>query len=271
MKQLPGIIIALLVALVVIIFFSSSMFYKLETSEFGVIFRQFSEDPLDKDNIKGPGFTLIAPWNDLIKYDASEQKKEEDMQVLDKNGLTINIDITIIYSPDPRKIGYLHEKFLGKYEERLIVPQLRASVRRIAGKFTAEEIYSTKRSLIEDAILKETEEAYNRNYVNVRSLLIRAIKLPENIKNSIEFKLTKEQEALAMKFVNEKERLEAERKAIEAQGIADFNRIVNASLNENILRQRGIEATLKLAESPNSKIVVVGGGENGLPLILNNN
>ena len=105
----------------------------------------------------------------------------------------------------------------------------------------------------------------------MRALLIRSINLPEEIKAAIELKLTREQEALAMTYVNERERLEAERKLIEAEGIANYNREVSASLTTNILKLRGIEATMALAESPNTKVIVVGSGEDGLPLILGNN
>jgi regulator of protease activity HflC (stomatin/prohibitin superfamily) len=104
----------------------------------------------------------------------------------------------------------------------------------------------------------------------MRALLIRSINLPSDIKAAIETKLTREQEALAMTFVNEKEKMEAERKLIEAQGIANYNRVVNASLTQNIITLRGIEATLQIAQSPNAKVVVIGSGDKGLPIILGN-
>jgi regulator of protease activity HflC (stomatin/prohibitin superfamily) len=109
------------------------------------------------------------------------------------------------------------------------------------------------------------------NYIDMKALMIRSINLPADIKVAIESKLTREQEALAMTFINEREKLEAERKQIEAEGIAAYNRIISASLTTMILRQKGIDATLKLAESPNSKIVVIGGGNEGMPLILGGN
>ncbi|MDZ7604142.1 MAG: SPFH domain-containing protein [Cyclobacteriaceae bacterium] len=141
------------------------------------------------------------------------------------------------------------------------------------GRFTAEEIYSTRRAEVEDAISKETEATLKgkNNNIQMQALLIRSINLPDQIKNSIELKLQQEQEALAYQFRLDKERSEAERKRIEAEGISKFNNIINASLTDKILQQRGIEATLDLAKSPNSKVVVVGSGKDGLPLILGNN
>ena len=120
------------------------------------------------------------------------------------------------------------------------------------GRYTAEEIYSTKRTEVESSIIEETANILAENHIDMRALLIRSINLPPDIKSAIENKLTREQEALAMTYINERERLEADRKLIEAKGIADYNRMVDASLTTNIIKLRGIEATLKLAESPNA-------------------
>jgi regulator of protease activity HflC (stomatin/prohibitin superfamily) len=124
---------------------------------------------------------------------------------------------------------------------------------------------------VETSIIEETADILEQNEIDMRALLIRSINLPEEIKAAIENKLTREQESLAMTYINERERLEAERKLIEAQGIANYNRTVSASLTDNIIKLRGIEATNKLAESANSKVVVIGSGEDGLPLILGGN
>jgi regulator of protease activity HflC (stomatin/prohibitin superfamily) len=144
-------------------------------------------------------------------------------------------------------------------------------VRQVTGRYTAEEIYSTKRNEVEKSIIEETGVILERNNIQMQALLIRSIGLPPEIKKAIESKLTREQEALAMKFINEREALEADRKQIEADGIANYNRTISASLTDKILVMKGIDATLKLAESPNTKVVVVGGGKDGLPLILGNN
>jgi regulator of protease activity HflC (stomatin/prohibitin superfamily) len=144
-------------------------------------------------------------------------------------------------------------------------------VRQVAGRYTAEEIYSTKRSEVETAIKSETEEVLNENYIDMRALLIRSINLPDQIKNAIESKLTQEQEARAYEFRLQSAELEADRRRIEAEGISNYNEIISNSLTDNILKQRGIEATLELAKSQNAKVVVIGSGDDGLPLILGNN
>jgi regulator of protease activity HflC (stomatin/prohibitin superfamily) len=139
------------------------------------------------------------------------------------------------------------------------------------GRYTAEEIYSTQRNEVETAIIDETANILQENDIDMRALLIRSINLPPDIKAAIETKLTREQEMFAMTYINEKESLEADRKLIEAKGIANYNRTISASLTVNILKLRGIEATNKLAESANSKVVVIGSGKDGLPLILGGN
>ena len=270
MKQRQTFIVTVSILIIVLLIFGAKMFYVIRPGERAVVFHTISGF-LDKDNIVGTGLKLVAPWNSLYKYDVKEQKSEETMDVLDKNGLSINVDVTVRFNPQYDRIGYLHEVFGTNYVSRLVIPEVRSTVRQVTGRYTAEEIYSTKRSEVEAAIITETAQILGKNNIQMQALLIRSIGLPTDIITAIESKLTREQEALAMKFINERERLEADRKAIEASGIANYNRIISASLTSNILTQKGIDATLKLAESPNTKVVVVGSGENGLPLILGNN
>ena len=263
-------IIIAVVILILLLLFSGRMFKIIDPGERGVIFRPYTSG-LDKENIYGEGFHIIAPWNQLFIYNVREQQREETMDVLDKNGLSINTDVTVRFNPIFNKIGYLHEQFGVNFINVLVVPEVRSSVRQVAGRYTAEEIYSTKRAEVEQAIISETREVLGENYIDMKALLIRSINLPEQIKGAIENKLQQEQEALAYEFRLKREESEAERRRIEAEGIANYNRIINASLTEMILKQRGIEATTSLAESPNSKVIVIGSGKDGLPLILGNN
>jgi len=259
-----------LVVIAVIFLLSVGKFWiTLQPGERGVIFRKFSSG-LDKENIYTPGFIVIAPWNEMYVYEVKEQKEEEDMDVLDKNGLSIRIDITVRFHPVYDKIGHLHEEFGTNYVSRLVIPEVRSSVRKVMGRYEAEEIYSTKRSEVEGAIVEESAIILAENNVVMKTLLIRSISLPDKIRIAIDDKLKQEQEAAAYKYRLEKEESEAKRKIIAAQGEAESNRIVNSSLTDKLLKMRGIEATLKLAESPNAKVVVVG-GKDGMPLILGNN
>ena len=268
-KFLPILIIGV-IGLMVIFAFSSSIFYTVEATERAVIFYKFSGG-LEKDDVKTPGLHMKAPWNEAYVYDVSENKQEEGMDVLDKNGLSIAVDVTLRYYPLFDKIGYIHEKFNTSYVEKLVIPEVRSSVRQVMGRYSAEEIYSTKRSEVEAAIITETSEVLIANNIQMKALLIRSINLPAQIKQAIENKLEQEQEALAYKFRLNKERSEADRKKIAADGEAVANKIINSSLTPELLKMRGIEATLELAKSPNSKVIVVGSGKDGMPLILGNN
>ncbi len=270
MKQKQGLLIILGAIVVVVLIFGSAMFKTLQPGERAVIFRKFTSG-LDSENIFMPGFHIIAPWNELYVYDVKEQQREETMDVLDKNGLSVNMDVSVRFNPIYDEIGPLHAVFGENYINQLIIPEVRSSVRQVAGRYTAEEIYSTKRSEVEQSIIKETALVLKENHIDMRALLIRSINLPPQIKEAIENKLKQEQEALAYQFRLQKEESEAERKRIAAEGEARANQIINSSLTNNLLRMRGIEATTSLSESPNSKVVVIGSSSDGLPLILGNN
>lgn len=270
-KYLPFVIIAI-VAFIILLSAFNQIFFRIEASERAVLFRTFS-GVLEKENIIGPGWHMKAPWNEIYRYEVSENKIEETMDVLDKNGLNISVDVTVRFHPKYDAIGTIQENFRGDYIQRLVIPEARSTVRQVMGRYTAEEIYSTKRPEVEAAIKEETRQVLGApgNEVEMKSLLIRSIKLPEQIKTAIENKLKQEQEALAYQFRLDKEKSEAERKRIAAEGEAAANKIINSSLTPELLRMRGIEATMDIANSPNSKVIVIGGGDDGLPLILNSN
>ncbi len=268
-KRLPIIIISV-IGFIVFMTLSSSLFYTIEATERAVVFYPFGQG-LDKENVITPGLHFKAPWNDVYTYRVNEANSEENMDVLDKNGLSIHIDVSVRFYPLPDKIGYVHENFTQDFVNILVIPEVRSTVRQVMGRYTAEEIYSTKRAEVELSIKEETETTLSRNYVHATAVLIRSIELPAQIKSAIEDKLQKEQESLAYQFRLATEKSEAERKRIAAEGESRANLIINNSLTPNLLKMRGIEATLELAKSPNSKVIVVGSGKDGLPMILGNN
>lgn len=270
----------LIIAVVVIIaavIFGSSTFIVIQPGEKGVIFRPWGSG-LDKENVYSAGIHIVAPWNTMFVYDVKEQSLEfskentaafKTLDVLDKNGLSIEAEVTVRFYPTFDNIGNLHEEFGVNYVRKLVIPEVRSSVRKVMGRYTAEQIYSTHRKEVEDAIIHETAEVLKNNNIEMTALLVRSIILPLDIKQAIENKLKQEQEALAYQYILAKEESEAKRKKIEAEGIAQYNRILNASLTNNILTQKGIDATLELANSSNTKIIVIGDSQKGgLPLIM---
>lgn len=269
-KRLLPLIILGIIALFVLMGISSSLFYTINATQRAVIFYKFGQG-LDKDHVVQPGVHMKAPWNDVFVYNVQETAQDENMDVLDKSGLSIHVDVTVRFKPMAEKIGYIYEKFNTDYISVLVVPEIRSAVRQVMGRYTAEEIYSTKRAEVEATIKTESEKILSANNVDMVALLIRSIQLPEQIRVAIENKLQQQQEALAYQFRLDKEKSEAERKRIAAEGEARANNIVNSSLSDKLLKMRGIEATLELSKSPNSKTIIIGSGKDGMPLILGNN
>jgi regulator of protease activity HflC (stomatin/prohibitin superfamily) len=241
----------------------------INSGESGVLFKTFSGG-IDTETTYGEGWHLIAPWNKMIRYEVRQQEVMEDMAVLSSNGLEIALEVSTWYQPVHSDLAKLHQEKGEDYLNRVVKPAIRSASRSVIGRYTPEEIYSTKRDAIQTEIFEETKKILDKQYIQVNEILVRDITLPPTIKTAIEGKLRQEQESLEYEFKLQKAQKEAQKVKIEAEGKAEANRILNASLTPNILREKGIEATLQLAKSPNSKVVVVGSGKDGLPLILGN-
>ena len=217
------------------------------------------------------GIKLHAPWVDLIRYNLRVQERLEGITALSSNGLSIGMDASVRWRPKPDDLAQLHKDIGQNYYQRIVQPELRSAIREIVAQFTPEELYSSRRMELQDLIVQRVREAVGQRYIEIDAILIRDIRLPDQIRQAIENKLQEEQEAERYQFTIIKERLEAQRKKIEAEGEAEFQRIITQSLTAQFLRFKGIEATLSLAESSNTKTIVIGGGQDGLPLILGGN
>ena len=266
-QSLPKAIVFGIIGLIFIVLFGSSMFKTIDPGEKGIIFKKFGGG-LDKETIFGQGFHVIAPWNTLHVYDVKIHETFEKMEVLSKNGLSIKIDLSFRYMPVQEKIGHLHDEIGRNYLERIIKPEIRSVTREVIGNYLPEELYSTKREAIEDEIEALTREKVEAKYLTLDAILIRDVTLPLTLRNGIEKKLVQEQESLEYEFKIDKARKEAERKEIEANGIAKFQQIVNRTITPQLLKWKGVEATQEIAKSPNSKVIVIGNGDGDLPIIL---
>ena len=193
------------------------------------------------------------------------------MQVLSSNGLEIKLDASAWFQPEYESLGKLHQEKSELYKDRILLPAIRSAARSVVGRYTPEQLYSSKRDAIQQEIFEETRNIVGDQYIQLNQILVRDVTLPPTIKEAIERKLKQEQESLEYEFRLITAEKEAQKVRIEAQGKADANKILSASLTDKILQDKGIDATLKLAESPNAKVVVVGSGDDGLPLILGNN
>ncbi|MDT7941866.1 MAG: prohibitin family protein [Bacteroidota bacterium] len=233
----------------------------------GVLFRPFGGG-VDTSKVYEEGFHWVAPWNEMVKYDLRLQEREEAMDVLARNGLSIHLDVSFRFLPIAQELPKLHREIGPDYAEKVVIPQIRSSARKVIGKYLPEELYSTKRDIIQEEIYHETDSILRTKHIHLDAVLIRSVKLPASIAEAIERKLRQEQEAMEYEFRIQKEQKEAERKRIEALGIKQFQDIVSSGLNPYLLRWKGIEATQALANSPNTKIIIIGSPKEGLPIIL---
>jgi regulator of protease activity HflC (stomatin/prohibitin superfamily) len=259
--------IAILIGIVITLLLSwRSITVSIESGQAGVLYKYVGGTQTDLTY--GEGLNFIAPWNTMIIYEARQQEITEKMAVLSSEGLEISVELSAWFQPVFKDLPKLHQEKGEDYNNRVVRPSIRSATRSVIGRYTPEEIYSSKRDAIQLEIFEETSKILGRQFIQLNEILVRDITLPPTIKTAIENKLKQEQESLEYEFKLSKALKEAERQKIEATGKAEANEIISKSLTRNILTEKGIEATLKLAQSPNSKVVVVGGGDGGMPLIL---
>src|SRR5690606_30485157 len=204
---------------------TSTTFLTIGPGQKGVIFKRFAGG-IDKENTYDPGFHVISPWNKMFIYDVRINEDFEKMDVLSKNGLNIEVELSYRFYPVPDKIGFLHNEVGTDYISRIIQPEIRSATREVIGQYLPEELYSTKREAIQEEIFSKSKEAIEKKYINIDAILIRSVQLPEKLKAAIEQKLQEEQLAFQYEFKLDRERKEAERKIIEAQAKAESNRIL---------------------------------------------
>lgn len=271
MEKFPKIGLPLIIGVVILIIFIAKSTVTIQSGQAGVLYKTFGGGVVIDEPPLNEGFHFVAPWNKVFVYEVRQQSLEENMQVLSSNGLEIKLDASIWFQPSYNDLGRLHREKGEAYIERLLQPAVRSAAREVVGRYNPEQLYSSKRETIQNEIFKETQKLLEDQYVQVNEILVRDVSLPETIKDAIERKLRQEQESLEYEFRLTKAEQEADRQRIEAEGKAQANRILSESLTNEILREKGIQATLELARSENAKTVVIGSGEDGLPLILGNN
>lgn len=224
------------------------------------------------DETLKPGVNVVNPLAKIIKYSFKTQELKETMNVPSKEGLPVQLEVSLLYRVDPAMANDIYKSVeAGDYLNVILIPQFRSVVRGVTARFEAKALYTEAREKLADAITDELQKNVSKRGITIESAPLRQIALPARLTQSIEEKLQAEQESQRMSFILAKEKQEADRKRIEAKGIADFQEIVSQGINDDLLRWKGIEATEKLANSQNSKVVVIGSGKDGLPLILGNN
>jgi regulator of protease activity HflC (stomatin/prohibitin superfamily) len=264
-------------ALVIIIGISTAVVKQVEAGQAGV---QTLFGKVD-DHILESGLNVINPLVEVTMFDIKTQNYtmsgvhdegdkggDDAIRVLSADGLEVIIDLTVLYRVLPNQTPRILKEIGADYKNTIVRPITRTKIRDNAVYYDAVALYSTKRDEFQDRIFKGIEKDFKSRGLVLEQLLVRNITLPQSVKITIESKINAEQDAQKMQFVLQKERQEAERKRVEAQGIADYQKIINTGLSEQQLQYEMIKANKEIATSPNTKIIIMGNGK-GMPLLLN--
>jgi regulator of protease activity HflC (stomatin/prohibitin superfamily) len=219
-------------------------------------------------DVLGEGIHIINPLKSVQKLSVQTQSVKESANVPSNEGLILALDTSLLFRLDRNKAAQVFQTVGEDYAAKIVEPTLRAAIRASTSSHTANALYTNARELVQQQIQDELTTQLAARGMIVEAVLLRDVQLPAMLKGSIEAKQQAEQDALRMSFILQKEKQEAERKRIEAQGIADFQKIVAQGISPQLLEWKGIEATEKLALSTNSKVIVIGNPKNGLPLVL---
>jgi len=264
-KKKPFLIILLLITAILVVLLWHRIVITANVGEAGVLFRRFTGTEIDK--IYKEGVHIISPLDIMTIYETRSQIALHEFEVLSVKGLRIRLAIAIRYRPQYDMLPALHQRIGPDYLQRVVLPQIESVMRKQLGSYNADQIYTNENGLLNKAIVLAINEV-GRNYVEVDDVIIRSLTLPENIVKAIEEKLTQQEHLRSYEFRVQTAIKEAQRKVSEAKGINQAQRIISETLTPEILAFEGIKATKELARSQNAKIVVIGSGKNGLPLIL---
>ncbi len=215
------------------------------------------------------GINVVNPLARVVKMSVKTQEIKEVMQVPSREGLTVGLETSVLFHLDAQKAPQVYKTVGRFYTGVILEPQFRSVTRGVTAEYDAKALYTSEREHLSQLILRDLEKQTGPRGVIVESVPLRRVILPPGLTQSIESKLQAEQESQRMQFVLTKEKQEADRKRIEARGIADFQRIVVEGISDQLLRWKGIQATEKIATSQNAKVVIIGSGKDGLPLIFN--
>lgn len=263
-RRWSGIGIAIVVVFGLILFAAGGPFRTVPAGHVGIkdFFGQVSPRTLP------PGVNVVMPLTRVVKMSVQTQEVKEVAEVPSQEGLLVTLETSLLFQLDPLKAADIYRTVGADYIGTIVEPQFRSAIREVTASYEAKALYSAERERIAGEIFSLFRRLAGERGIVVQQVLLRRIALPAVVANAIQEKLRREQEAEQMKFVLQKEQQEAERKRIEAQGIADFQRIVAQGISSQLLEWKGIEATEKLAASSNAKVVVIGNPKSGLPIIL---
>lgn len=260
-----GLTIFCLLVLFSLFVFWGRIVVTVRAGQAGVLFSRFSGTNLERVYLEG--VHLVWPWDHLQIYDLRIQMVDHSAEILSTDGLDIKIDFSVRFSPVGKTLPYLHQKIGPEYVNKIVLPEVVTAVREVMGKYTPQQLYTTNSDETQRQIIRLAGERVRDRYIELDNILIRRITLPPLVEAGIQKKLIEQQEDEEYRYRLAKEKKESDRKREEAAGIRDWETIANATYGD-LLRTKGIAATLELAKSSNAKIIVVG-AKDGLPLIFN--
>ncbi len=220
------------------------------------------------DQTLDAGIHLKNPLAKVVLLSLQTQELKETTQTPSQDGLIVTADVSVLYRLDPLKVKQIYQTIGTEYAQIILVPQFRSAIRSATAKYPAQLLYTSKREAVAQELQQEISRPLSDRGLLVETTLLRNITLPDSIQASVQAKLQAEQDSQRMEFVLQKEKKEAERKRIEAQGTADSQRIISQGLTDKILQFRQIQAMEKLADSKNAKVVVVGNDAKSPAMLL---
>ncbi len=261
-KYLPVTITFFLIFLILFLLLFNRIVIVIRSGEGGVLYRTLVGGTVTT-KVYDEGVRLIFPWDKMYIYNARVQEYSHEFDALTKNGLKVHLNLSVRYRPEYKLLGVLHKEVGKEYVHIVVLPEIESVLRVLIGGLDAEEIYTTKQSLLEKAINGAIEQIAQR-YVQVDDVIIKKLQLPDSVAESIRKKIEQKHVADAYVFRLRKEEEEKKRKRIEAEGLERFSK----ALSPEVLHYMGIQATLELSKSENAKVVITGGGKDGgLPII----
>lgn len=275
----PEIAVVIMIFVFMVVYFADEIFYTIPPGSVGVLWLRFGGGTVLSRYLH-EGLHVIAPWDKIYIYDARLQQLEQDFDVLSADGLKMTVNIAYRFQAIPDTVPELHQYVGPNYVSVLLTTEIGARARDVFSRNTPEEIFSDRRIQIQTEILTDVQQDLRKtfspmaghpiDFVRLDDVLIRGITLPPEVEAAINRKEEQKQLNLEYDYRLLREAKEAERKHIEAGGIREFQDTVSTGITDSYLRWKGIEATLELARSNNAKVVIVGGGKDGLPIILGN-
>ena len=252
-----------MIAGLIIFLLSNRIFYNIHSGEKGVMFMPLQEGT-QLDTVYGEGFHMIAPWNDLIIYDVRQKTESKFIKVLTSDGLRVSVELAFRYFPARDSLAILHQELGPEYLNTVVYPEIESAIRTVIADYDEEKLYASNRNEIENEVRNTVQIEFESLPIHVHDIMVKDIALPSSVAKAIEEKRAEKQKYLTFFYTLKVDSMEAHRKLVEARGIRQFT----DTSNIDILKWRGLEATEKLATSPNSKVIIMGTSDQELPVIL---